>query len=294
MPDITESADVVDAVLSAAVDSAEPSTQETAPCEVMPVTFSQRVRSYYHGIWHGLTASLRWTRGACVERPAGRLVGQSAEAAAMIADLQQRYGVTFEQQLNATTALNCYDYAAILDAALRAWNVTIPAGGALHDIGSANFWYATVLDRLFRPSSLVGVEVDGYRLYPNGYSRWDAAQGYLSAIPQGRYVVADYQAFCEPADLITAWYPFVTAEPLLAWRLPLTVFHPSALFARVAQNLRDGGLFFMVNHGHEEAAVASAFCLAAGLRPYRPSCAPHTLRSHSRPPVVSCWRRPAV
>lgn len=273
----------------------------SVPCTaaVLPVplrhaapTFTQRMRSRYHALWYGMTARLRWTRGLYREAPAGQLPPLSAESAAIVADLQRRYGLVFERQLSAATALNCYDYAAILDAAMRAWGVSIPAGGMLQDIGSANFWYVTLLDRLFAPSALVGIEVDGYRLYPNGHSRWDAAQGYLASAPRARYLVADYRTVDEPADLITAWYPFVTAEPLLAWRLPLTVFHPAEVFARVATNLRPGGLLLMVNHGQEEASVAASLCTAAGLHLQGPAVVPHTLRPHSRPPVVSCWRRP--
>jgi hypothetical protein len=68
------------------------------------------------------------------------------------------------------------------------------------------------------------------------------------------------------ADVITAWFPFVTVSPILAWRLPLTVFSPVRLFHRIARNLTPQGLFFMVNQGTEEAAVAATYCRQTGLR----------------------------
>jgi len=41
---------------------------------------------------------------------------------------------------------------------------------------------------------------------------------------------------------------------------------PDRLFAGVRRNLRARGVFFMVNHGPEEARIAAEYCSAAGLR----------------------------
>ena len=35
----------------------------------------------------------------------------------------------------------------------------------------------------------------------------------------------------KPADLITAWFPFLTPAAILAWRLPLSLLAPERLFA---------------------------------------------------------------
>ena len=71
------------------------------------------------------------------------------------------------------------------------------------------------------------------------------------------FVVVDYCEVDEQVDVITVWFPFVTPTPGLAWRLPLTVFSPERLFARIARNLAAGGTFFMVNQGTDEADVAA-------------------------------------
>jgi hypothetical protein len=52
----------------------------------------------------------------------------------------------------------------------------------------------------------------------------------------------------------------------LAWRLPLTLLAPERLCRQIRHNLRPGGLYFMVNHGLEEAALANGCCIAAGLQ----------------------------
>ncbi len=91
-----------------------------------------------------------------------------------------------------------------------------PAGGRLCDIGCASFWYAATLQIFFRPDRMVGVEVEGHRLLRDGRTRIDYAAGYLAELPTVRFVVADYAATEEPADVITAWLPFLTPAGILA------------------------------------------------------------------------------
>jgi hypothetical protein len=109
-------------------------------------------------------------------------------------------------------------------------------------------------------------------------------------MPDARFVVADYAGFREPADLITAWFPFVTPAAILAWRLPLSLLAPERLFAGIQHNLKPDGLFVMINHGLQEATLAEQLCAAAGL---------HLVSRHAeaglfssqrhRPPLLSCW-----
>jgi SAM-dependent methyltransferase len=164
-------------------------------------------------------------------------------------------------------------------------------GGTLCDVGCASFWYAASLQTFFRPDRMVGVDVEGHRLFRDGRTRIDYASGYLARMPDARFVVADYCGFREPADLITAWFPFVTPAAILAWRLPLSLLAPERLFASIQRNLKPGGLFVMINHGLQEATLAEQLCVAAGM---------HAVSQHGeaglfgsrrhRPPLLSCWR----
>lgn len=83
----------------------------------------------------------------------------------------------------------------------------------------------------FRPTSLTGVDLEGLRLYPNSDNRDDAVSGIIAGLPHTTFTAI------ERVDVITAWFPFVTPAPILAWRLPLTVFSPERLFARIVRNL---------------------------------------------------------
>lgn len=251
----------------------------------------QRMRSGYHAFWYWLGEGLEWSRGLYQERPVGQLIQLSGSQQARIASLRRQFDVRFEQHCAAQTTLKSYDYLDILDQAWTAWGKPRPVGGVVHDVGASNFWYARALHAFFLPSALTGVEVEGHRIYYNGYSRHDYAQGYVRDLPQTSFVVADYAQYEQPADTIVAWYPFVTPAPVLAWRMPLTFFAPRALFARIARNLNPSGVFVMVNQGPEEADTAAEHCRQAGLQ-FESSCELRaTLRRRRVPPVVSWWRR---
>jgi hypothetical protein len=98
---------------------------------------------------------------------------------------------------------------------------------------------------------------------------------------------------CEmPADVITAWFPFLTPAALLAWRLPLSMLTPERLFARIYRNLRPEGLLVVVNHGAAETAIARKLCDAAGLTPLSSFAEPGAFSAHRASPAqLSCWTR---
>ncbi len=251
-------------------------------------SFQQRVRSGYHGFWYHLGERVAWSRGIYRERPTGRLQGLTGIQQERIAALRRQFHIRFEQRAEQLTALKQYDYLDSLDQAWSAMRLPHSVGGIVHDLGSSNFWYASVLDAFLRPTELLGVEVEGHRIYTNGYSRLDYAHGYIQDLPNAQFIVGDYAGYDHPADVVTAWYPFVTPDPELAWRMPLSVLAPHTLFSRVAHNLTPHGLSVMVNQGQDEAAIAAAWCEKVGLVQYG-SCEVRTLLRSRRPAVVSCW-----
>ena len=101
----------------------------------------------------------------------------------------------------------------------------------------------STLHAFFRPRRLLGIDVEGFRLFKDGRTRVDYAAGYVSRLPDTRFLVADYLSLAQPADIITAWFPFVTPAAILAWRLPLSLLQPERLFRQIHHNLRPDGLF---------------------------------------------------
>jgi SAM-dependent methyltransferase len=253
----------------------------------------QRLRSLRHGFWYAVSERIRWSRGAFEETPARELCIVDREQSQRIAALRDRYQMQFELRMSAATSLNNYEYLDILD---RGWSESFmgrPAGGELCDIGCASFWYAATLQTFFRPDRMVGVEVEGHRLFRDGRARIDYAAGYLLRLPNARFVIADYTAHCEPSDIITAWFPFLTPAAILAWRLPLSLLAPGRLFRQIRHNLRPNGVFFMANHGPAEWALAKELCIAAGLRCAACWSAPGVLSRHRMlPPQLSWWHPP--
>lgn len=251
----------------------------------------QRLRSLRHGFWFGVSERIRWSRGAFAETPVHELCTVNHEQAERIAALRGRYQVRFEARMSAATSTNNYEYLDILDRGWHESGMPRPAGGTLCDIGCASFWYAAALQAFFRPDRLVGVEIEGHRLFRDGRSRIDYAAGYLAPLPNARFVVADYTDYPEPADIISGWFPFLTPTAILAWRLPLSLLAPERLFRRIRHNLRPGGLFFMVNHGPEESQLAQRLCDAAGLTMMARWAGSCTFSRHRlQPPVLSWWR----
>ncbi|MSP26781.1 MAG: hypothetical protein EXR75_16890, partial [Myxococcales bacterium] len=104
------------------------------------------------------------------------------------------------------------------------------------DVGSKNFSYAFALERFMsrhastppRVVQLTGVELDGFVVYRDFYSRADYAGAYLAQLPDGaaRYEVADFCEFPGVFDVVTMFFPFVTESALLSWGLPLGSFAP--------------------------------------------------------------------
>jgi hypothetical protein len=194
--------------------------------------------------------------------------------------------------MSSATSRNNYEYLDILDRGLAGTGITWPSNPVLCDVGCASFWYAATLQAFFRPRELAGIEIDGHRLYKDGHTRVDYAAGYVAAIRNARFVVADYVTYEHSAEVITLWFPFVTPAAILAWRLPLSLLTPASLFTRIYHNLRPAGRLVMVNHGQQEADLADQLCIAAGLRRLVRFGEPGLLSEHrGRPAILSCWTR---
>ncbi len=255
------------------------------------MALADRLRSAHYAFWLRVSERLGRARGPRPETPVGSLaaVALSVDRRARIERLAARYAVRFEACHGAATALENYARLELLDRAAAAFGAGPPTGRIVHDVGCASFWYAAALYAALRPAHLTGFELEGYRRLRGGVNRAERAQGYAQALPDTEFVIADYATVARPAGLVTAFFPFVTAPPVLAWRLPLTVLAPERLFARIRANLAADGELWMTNHGEQEAATAARIATAAGLvRRGRYLCR-EPLLPRPEPAVVSRW-----
>lgn len=256
-----------------------------------PIGWVLRLRSWRNAASLRIAAGIRVSRGVYVETPGVELQPQPPARAARIAALRERYGATFESWLARPTSLNNYAYLDLLDRSFSAAASAPPVAAVMSDVGCASFWYASALQVYFRPAALTGFDVEAWRRYANGHTRREYAQGYAGRWPATSFRGEDYRGVHQPADLITCFYPFLTAAPLVAWGLPIKLLKPKELFASMARNLRPGGGLFMVNHGPAEAEMAGQVARAAGFCPSWSYTEADPLLARPQCPVASYWRR---
>ena len=127
------------------------------------------------------------------------------------------------------------------------------------DIGSKNWFYAKSMHEFFSSFSsnftLDGVEIDGYRLYSNLYSRFEVAKYYIKDLKNTNYIVDDLLNINKKYDYITWFLPFVTIEPHRAWGLPEKYFNPEEMFNHALSLLNPSGQMLIINQGEKEKDI---------------------------------------
>lgn len=131
-----------------------------------------------------------------------------------------------------------------------------------------------MLAGFFAPERLIGVEVDGYRRLKGGYTRCDQAVAF-AAVAGAEFLIANYSSRELPADVVTAWFPFVSAREL---------------FASVRRNLRPCGVFLMASQGEDEARAATILANGAGLVELHRHMHTMTIFERSRTVMLTLWR----
>jgi SAM-dependent methyltransferase len=213
-----------------------------------------------------LRQALRWRRPGYREA--------AADPAAVIAAHPQcerlqalvaAYRPALADRYDAANIIENLDVLHLLDTArsLVAWHPPATPLRVL-DVGSKNFYYAAALAAFWGAqapvASLLGVEIDAYRVYRDGYSRHDYADAYRAGLPGVEFLAADVRAVTDRFDAITLLFPFVIALPLVKWGLPVGLLAPEDVLSHVWGLLEPGGLLIIANQDEAEAAVQDAIC----------------------------------
>jgi SAM-dependent methyltransferase len=130
------------------------------------------------------------------------------------------------------------------------------------DVGCGVFQYASGLQRWLawhaaeqpRAVTLRGIEIDGFGVYRDGYSRADHARAHAALAGNGTtFEVADFAGLSiPPQDLVTMFYPFLSAYPLLRWGSPISHLRPRRLLRAAVAALRPGGQLVVANQTETE------------------------------------------
>ena len=181
------------------------------------------------------------------------------------------------------------------------------AGGATLaavDVGCGLFQYATALQRGLarlgggKPRRVVlrGVEIDGFGIYRDGHSRADHARAHAALAGDGvGFEVADFARLeLPPQDVVTMFYPFLSAYPLLRWGSPLTHLGPRRLLQRAVAALRPGGWLLVASQTDAEFARLHELLATSPVRlvrkvPFAGRFVPYVDRTTDR--VGSLWVR---
>lgn len=219
-----------------------------------------------------LRGMLRWRRRGYREVPADvAAVIAGHPRRERLAALVERYAPALQGRHNAGNVIENLDVLHLLDRLFELAPWTPPARLRALDVGAKNFYYVAALHAAWSSrapvDSLVGVEVDAYRVYRDGYSRHDYADTYRAGLAGTTFVAADIRDYHEPADVITLLFPFVMPLPLVRWGLPIGLLAPEAVLAHVWQLLAPGGLLLIVNQDEMEAAKQIALCEQLGIVP---------------------------
>lgn len=172
------------------------------------------------------------------------------------------------------------------------------------DVGCGLFQYATALQRGLarvgggppRRVLLRGVEIDGFGIYRDGHSRADHARAHAVLAGNGvEFEVADFSRLAlPPQDVVTMFYPFLSAYPLLRWGSPLSHLRPRRLLQQVAAAVRPGGWLVVASQTGAEFARLQELLAALPFRLVRQVSfagrfVPYAPRTEGR--IGSLWDR---
>lgn len=220
-----------------------------------------------------LRSRLRWSRGRVVlaNEDKGELFAflPPAERAAAERRAQHwRRWPELQRLAGHSSRTTWLDALARLDGLERlAGAHALPVGddGVLRalDVGCGDFRYATALAAWLarhgrrggeapRRVVLRGIELDGHGIYRDGHARADHAAAHAELATAGgaevHFQVADFARRRWPEqDVVTMFFPFLTAHACLQWGVPLSRLRPRRLLARAVASVRPGGWLLVVD-----------------------------------------------
>ncbi|MBL8752945.1 MAG: hypothetical protein JNK15_06545 [Planctomycetes bacterium] len=197
----------------------------------------------------------------------------AAEAAAATARaLTERFAL---QPLAAASTRAAFagnlQHLAGLEALARGHAMPLGPDGVVRatDAGCGDFHYATALQRWLawhettapRAVALRGIELDGWVPHRDGSRRGGRARAHAALAMQGStmatvaFQAADFTGVrLPPQDVVTMFFPFLTAGPCVRWGAPWSRLRPRRFVHRAVASVRPGGWLVAVDQTDAEFA----------------------------------------
>lgn len=228
------------------------------------------LRAPANEVGFALRSCLRWSRGT-VEPPHEDKCGsfdflapaERAAAEQRATGLQRTFDLAaLRRRSTRPTWLSCLARLEVMQRLGAGLVPPVGPDGRLRalDVGCGDFHYATALQRWLahhasaseRPVVLRGIELDGHGVYRDGRSRSDHARAHAALASGGRsdvqFQVADFARRSWPEqDVVTMFFPFLSAYACLQWGAPLSRLAPRRLLRRAVAALRPDGWLLVVN-----------------------------------------------
>jgi hypothetical protein len=234
----------------------------------MERNFHETIHSAKNRVFWELRSRLRWSRSGYQETGAESVPLGDEERA-----LESAYELPhYKNYLSAETYRKNLWTLGLLGRILRPHLRAAHLPLEILEPGCQDFSRLPALRAFFRKQGIrprfTGLELDPFPLLHDFHSRWDKASYYVGLEKSAdRYLAADFFGWHEAADLICCFYPFVSANPALAWGLPAHFGKPGPWVDGFLRNLRPDGLLLVVHQGEwEEEDFDAARAARAGLR----------------------------
>lgn len=262
------------------------------------LSVTESLHSKRNRLFLRLRQSLRFQRrgyretGFRAEERAKRLESLDESARALWLGMEERYGFrAFER----TLSLVHYEKNLATLWTLEQFFTNPEKGLAIVEPGCQDFSRLPAIARFFRPRSVTGIELDPYPILSDFHSRADRARYFRSLVSaQTNYAGEDFFRWAGKAEVLLAFYPFVSPHPALAWGLPAEFGNPRLWARAVADALPPGGFALLVHQGPWEEECFDAARAEFPLRLEHRAVAQCPFSPHPYPPHASLYRMPGL